>query len=179
MGEARIVSVWKANGIKKAVGLKRAKLLYLKASKSIGLIASVIAAKQELAMCLEQYILLNRQLDELMGHVERLGEQIPGSKEMMTILCIGLKVVAGFLAEVGDLSGYEHSRQIVRHAGLSLRENSSGMHKGETTINKRGRRLRALLYQGALILVGKNMEFKALHKYFTTRQNNPLKKICQ
>jgi len=83
----------------------------------------------------------------------------------------------GFLAEVGDLSGYDHSQQIVRHAGLSLRENSSGLHKGETTISKRGRcRLRALLYRAALTMVAKNPQFRALHLYFTTRRDNPLKK---
>jgi len=90
---------------------------------------------------------------------------------------VKLVTVAGFLAEVGDLAKYEHSQQIVRHAGLSLRENSSGMHKGETTISKRGRcRLRAILYRAALVLVSKNPEFRALHTYFTTRRDNPLKK---
>jgi transposase len=96
---------------------------------------------------------------------------------MMTIPCIGLVTVAGFLAEVGDLFGYDHSQQIVRHAGLSLREDSSGKRKGETTISNKGRcRLRALLYRAALVLVYKNVEFCALHMYFTTRRDNPLKK---
>lgn len=176
-GETTIVKVWKEEGIKRAVGPKRASLLYCTASKSIGLTAGSTAAKHELAMYLEQYTMLCRQNDELMVLVGQLVEQIPGGTEMMSIPCIGLVTVAGFLAEVGDLSGYDHSQQIVRHAGLTLRENSSGMHKGKTTINKRGRcRLRALLYRAALTLVGKNEEFRSLHAYFTTRQANPLKK---
>jgi Transposase and inactivated derivatives len=126
---------------------------------------------------LEQYAMLCRQIEQLMEHVAALVEQIPGASHMMSIPCIGLVTVAGFLAEVGDLSGYDHSQQIVRHAGLSLRENSSGLHKGETTISKRGRcRLRALLYRAALTMVAKNPEFRALHVYFTTRRKNPLKK---
>jgi transposase len=176
-GETGIVKVWKEQGIKKAVGPKRAVLLYRTASKSIGLTAGAVAAKQELMMCLEQYTVLCRQVDELMALVAQLVEQVPGGVEMMSIPCIGLVTVAGFLAEVGDLTGYDHSQQIVRHAGLSLKENSSGKHKGETTINKRGRcRLRALLYRAALTLVGKNEEFRALHAYFSTRRDNPLKK---
>nr|WP_245581148.1 transposase [Paenibacillus ginsengihumi] len=121
--------------------------------------------------------MLSRQLDQLMELVEALVRQIPGAEAMMSIPCVKLTTVAGFLAEVGDLSDYDHSQQIVRHAGLSLRENSSGDRKGETTISKRGRRrLRALLYRAALTLVAKNPEFRSLHLYFTTRRDNPLKK---
>lgn len=176
-GETSIVATWKKNGVERAVGAKRAALLYRTASKSIGLTEGVTAAKHELAMCLEQYTMLSRQLDQLMELVEALVKQIPGAEEMMSIPCVKLTTVAGFLAEVGDLNNYEHSQQIVRHAGLSLRENSSGDRKGETTISKRGRcRLRALLYRVTLTLVAKNPEFRALHHYYTTRMDNPLKK---
>lgn len=176
-GETTIVAAWKKNGVNRAVGPKRAELLYRKARKSIGLTEGAAAARHELAMLLEQYAMLCRQMDQLMALVAELVEQIPGAEEMMTIPCIKLITVAGFLAEVGDLSRYDHSQQIVRHAGLSLREDSSGKRKGETTITKRGRcRLRALLYRAALTLVAKNPEFRTLHAYFTTRRDNPLKK---
>lgn len=176
-GETSIVATWKKEGVQRAVGAKRAELLYRKARKSIGLTEGATAAKHELAMYLEQYAMLCRQLEELMVLVAELVEQIPGAAEMMSIPCVKLVTVAGFLAEVGDLSKYDHSQQIVRHAGLSLRENSSGKHKGETTLSKRGRcRLRAILYRAALTLVAKNPEFRALHFYFTTRRDNPLKK---
>ena len=66
--------------------------------------------------------------------------------------------------------------QIRKLAGLNLRENSSGKHKGQTRISKRGRaRLRALLYQGVFHLVAVNAEFKLLHQHFKTRGDNPLK----
>jgi transposase len=85
--------------------------------------------------------------------------------------------VAGFLAEVGDLSAYDHPRQIIRLAGLNLKENSSGRHKGKTGIARRGRpRLRALLFRSVLVMVAKNREFKRLHRHYTTRGENPLKK---
>src|SRR5690606_7413315 len=146
-GETSIVALWKREGVKRAVGPKRADLLYRNARKSIGLTEGAIAAKHELAMYLEQYTMLCRQIEKLMELIAELVKQIPGAAEMMTIPCVKLVTVAGFLAEVGDLAKYEHSQQIVRHAGLSLRENSSGMHKGETTISKRGRcRLRAILF---------------------------------
>ena len=84
---------------------------------------------------------------------------------------------AGFLAEVGDLTVYEHGQQIIKLAGLNLKENSSGKHKGQSRITKRGRpRLRALLFQTVLVLVAKNREFNAIHQYLITRHENPLKK---
>ena len=84
------------------------------------------------------------------------------------------------MAEVGDIKRFNHAKQIIKLAGLNIKENSSGKHKGRTKITKitkRGRkRLRSLLYKAMLPLVGKNEEFKKLHNYYTTREKNPLKK---
>ena len=73
--------------------------------------------------------------------------------------------------------GVSH-KQLQKLAGLAIKENSSGKHKGETTITKRGRkRLRYLLFEVAMSLVAKNPEFAQLHLYYTTRRINPLKKM--
>ncbi|CAM3729355.1 transposase [Paenibacillus lactis] len=96
---------------------------------------------------------------------------------MLTVPRVGVVTLAGFMAEVGDLRGYDHGQQIIRLAGFNLKENSSGKRKGKSTITKRGRsRLRALLFRAVLPMVAKNAEFKALHEYYTKRANNPLKK---
>ena len=57
---------------------------------------------------------------------------------MLTVPGVGAITVAGFLAEVGDLNNYDHGQQIIRLAGLNLKENSSGKRKGKTGITKRG-----------------------------------------
>ena len=55
---------------------------------------------------------------------------------------------------------------------------SSGKHKGQTKISHRGRkRLRYWLFQAAKSAVSHADEFKQLHEYYTTRSNNPLKKM--
>lgn len=55
---------------------------------------------------------------------------------------------------------------------------SSGKHKGETKISHRGRkRLRYWLFQGAKSVVVHAVEFKQMHAYYTTRFQNPLKKM--
>lgn len=117
-----------------------------------------------------------KQLEDIMTEVERLLAQIPGTNEMLTIPGVAVVTLAGFLAEVGDLNGYDHGQQIIRLAGFNLKENSSGKKKGKSTITKRGRsRLRALLlFRAVMPMVAKNTEFKAMHQYFTKRSQNPL-----
>lgn len=176
-GVTAIVARWRENGVKRGVGRKRAEELYAAARQSIGLTAGAAGARQELAMHLEQYNLLVSQIERLLAQIERMAATIPGAEQMQSIPGVGLITVAGFLAEVGDLQEYAHSQQIVRHAGLSLKENSSGLHKGATVITKRGRRgLRALLYRAAIALTANNAEFQALYRHYLTRPNNPLKK---
>ncbi|MBU5265968.1 transposase [Virgibacillus proomii] len=102
---------------------------------------------------------------------------IPGVKEIKDIKGVGDSTVASFLAEVGDLNNYDHPEQIIKLAGLNLKLATSGKWKGKTVITKRGRpKLRALLFKVILPLVHHNPAFKALHEYFTTRKENPLKK---
>ncbi|WP_166244457.1 IS110 family transposase [Paenibacillus turpanensis] len=174
LGARAIVQRWKED-VKRAVGTKRATQLVEAANTSIGLTQGLAAAKIELKTLLEQYELFAKQLEEIMMEVERMLAQIPGTKEMLTIPGIGVVTLAGFLAEVGDLSGYDHGQQIIRLAGFNLKENSSGKKKGKSTITKRGRsRLRALLFRAVIPMVAK--KFKSLHHYFTKRSHNPLKK---
>lgn len=94
-----------------------------------------------------------------------------GAAHMLRIPGLGLSTVAGFLAEV-----FTSWHQIRKLAGLNLKENSSGKHKGQTRISKRGRaKLRALLYRAVFHLVAINPEFKLLHHHFKTRVDNALK----
>lgn len=176
MGAEAIVREWKKE-VKGAVGLKRAEQLVHQAKKSIGLVEGTQMARMEIAMHLAQYEMLTSQMKILWEQVEKLTEQIPGTKEMESVPSLSLKTVAGFLAETGDLANYEHPQQIIRLAGFNLKGNSSGNHAGKTSITKRGRkRLRKLLFNAVMALVRNNPEFRALHHYFTTRRENPLKK---
>ena len=112
-----------------------------------------------------------------MAVVETLCGQLPEVAELLKIKSIGLVTVAGFLAEVGDIRRFDSPKQVQKLAGLAIRENSSGKHQGQTSISKRGRaRLRAILFRAAIALSAKNPEFQSIHRYYTTREKNPLKK---
>lgn len=176
-GARGILTHWKTE-VKRGVGIKRAEQLYAAATVSIGLKEGLKAGRMELASFLEQFDLFVKQEETLMEEVMKILENIPGTEHMLSIPGIGVLTVAGFLAEVGDLKNYDHGQQIIRLAGLNLIENSSGTRKGQTGISKRGRsRLRGLLFRCMLPMVAKNEEFKALHKHYTTRNQNPLKKM--
>ena len=175
-GEDGIVTRWKQDKLR-AVGHKRAQALIEAAKNSVGVKQGLIAATNELEILLELYELQWKQYNQTIQLVEDLAQQIPGMKELLKIKGVGLVTAAGFIAEVGDISRFDHPRQIQKLAGLNIKETSSGKHKGKTTISKRGRkRLRALLFQGIMPLVAKNQEFKELHTYYTTRADNPLQK---
>lgn len=175
-GARGILAHWKTE-IKRGVGIKRAEKLLAAAEASIGLTEGTAAARIELSTLLGQYDLFTGQIEEIMKEVMLILENIPGTAQMLSVPGVGVITVAGFLAEVGDLNHYDHGQQIIRLAGLNLKENSSGKRKGKTGISKRGRsRLRALLFRAVMPLVAKNEAFQALHMYYTTRSQNPLKK---
>jgi transposase len=176
LGAEKINQIWRDAKLR-AVGMKRATTLCETAKKSIGLRKGSSAAKYEMKLLLADYEYKKAQLDSIMEEIDSLCKKIPESEQMLAIKGIGVITVAGFLAEVGDVRRFESPRQIQKLAGLSLRENSSGKHKGQTTISKRGRsKLRAVLFNAAIPLIATNPEFRALHEYYTTRANNPLKK---
>lgn len=175
LGTEGIFSEWRKE-IPRGIGRKRASRLIEAAKVTVGMRQGLRAAENELKCLLEEYGVLMRQYESTMVLVEELALQVPGMEEILKIKGVGLITAAGFVAEVGDITRFEHSKQVQKLAGLTLKENSSGKHKGKTTISKRGRRrLRSILFQGIMPLVAKNQEFGELHQYYTTRPN-PLKK---
>lgn len=175
-GARGVLKHWKTE-VKRGVGIKRAEQLYEAATLSIGLTEGLTAARIELTALLDQYDLYVQQEEMVMAKVLEILERMPGTKQMLSVPGVGVLTVAGFLAETGDLSKYDHGQQIIRLAGLNLIENSSGKRKGRTGISKRGRsRLRGILFRAMLPIVANNKEFQALHKHYTTRSQNPLKK---
>jgi transposase len=175
-GIEKIVATWR-KGVERAVGVKRATRLMEAAKGSIGIKEGLRMAQKELRIIIQQYDMYMEQLSEIEAEMEELALRVPGVKEMLTIKGVGITTAAGFMAEVGDVSRFSHPSQIQKLAGLNLVENSSGDHKGQTTISKRGRsRLRSILFKVIMPLVAKNDEFKMLHKHYITRRENPLKK---
>lgn len=177
LSPSEIVDIWRED-VKRAVGIKKAEKLLEIARNSVGVVEGQDMATYEIKLLLKEYDEVRTIMEELEIKLESIVLTIPGAINFLDIKGIGIKTVAGFLAEVGDINRFNHPKQIIKLAGLNLRENSSGQHNGETTITKRGRsKLRAILFRAVLPIVAKNKEFNELHKHYTTRAVNPLKKM--
>jgi transposase len=176
LGEEKINEIWREAKLR-AVGKKRAKTLVEAARRSIGHTEGLETARFEITLLLEDYDRLQNRLEQIMELIETLVSKVPYAKKLMQIKGIGIKTVSGFIAEVGDVSRFNDPKQIQKLAGQAIVANSSGKHKGQSRISKRGRkRLRFLLFEAVLSLTATNPEFKEIHHYYTGRKTNPLKK---
>ena len=171
-----IRQIWKDAKVR-GYGPKKAKQLFDAAEHSVGIKGST-SVRWNLWQLLEEYELIERQLNDILQLIENCLYQIPGADKLLKVPGAGLVTVAGFLSEVGDIKRFSDPKQIQKLAGLAVVENSSGKRKGLPGISKRGRsRLRWVLFQLARSMVMFNPEMKVYHQYYTTRKDNPLKKL--
>ena len=158
LGADGIVGLWHEKKIR-AVGKKRAQTLIEAARSSIGMPGGS-CARMDLHLLLEDYFTKKEQLERITEVLQEETLKVPNVEKLLAIKGIGIITVAGFLAEVGDIGRFQSPKQIQKLAGLEPKENSSGKHKGRTSISKRGRRkLRRLLFQAALPLIRNNEHF--------------------
>ena len=177
LGVDGVNQIWRDAKLR-AAGLKRAKTLVSAAEHSIGSKEAPEAARIELRNLLNDMDVYASRVEELLGMIEEKLKEIPYIDKLMAIKGVGLLTVSGFIAEAGDIRRFEDPKQLQKLAGYAIVANESGKHKGESRISYRGRkRLRYVLYEAALSLIGKNAEFKEIHEYYRTRKENPLKKM--
>ena len=174
LGVDGITQIWRERKLR-AVGKKRAETLVEAAKNSVG-IEGGACAKLELRLLLEDFRTKQEQMNQVTEVLEAEVLKVPHVEKLLAIKGIGIITVAGFLSEVGEIGRFDSPKQIQKLAGLELKENSSGKHKGQTSISKRGRKkLRKILFQAVLPLIRSNAEFADVYRYYTTRQKNPLK----
>ena len=148
------------------------------AEKSVGIKDGADASRQAVKWFVNRIIELDEQLSDIENQLNQKCMEIPHAKNILAISGIGENILSGILAEMGDISRFDDVKEIQKLSGLGLVACSSGKHTGETKISHRGRkRLRYWLFQAAKSAVAHSEEFKELHIYYTTRQDNPLKKM--
>ena len=174
LGPEGVNQLWRDKKLR-AVGMKRALTLVEAAHNSIGLPGGN-CARMEIQLLLEDFRTKQSQLEMITKVLEEETLRVPYADKLLAIKGVGLITAAGFLAEVGDIRRFDSPKQIQKLAGLEVKENSSGKHRGRSSISKRGRkRLRKILFQVMLPMIQNNAEFGEIYQYFTTRQKNPLK----
>ena len=177
LGVEGIIKIWKDAKLR-GNGHKKAMLILAAAMRSIGLKAGLTEARMEIQDLIEDYELQTKRLERVNDLIKGLCQQVRYADKLLEIKGIGITTVAGFIAEVGDITRFDSTKELQKLAGLAITENSSGKHKGQTEISRRGRaHLRAILFRAVMPLVARNEECQKLHHYLTTRAENPLKKM--
>jgi len=138
-------------------GQQRAEELFNAARKSIGVNDGKRSIVMEIEYLISQIGADNKFIANLKRQMEDYLEEIPYSNNLLSIKGLGIVTVAGLIGEVGDFKKFNTISEIMKLAGLDLYEVSSGRHKGQRRISKRGRSLmRKLLYFAAINAVKSN-----------------------
>lgn len=178
LSAAQITQAWRCYGVIKGIGEKKAIQLKRLAAQTIGLKASE-ATFAMFGAIIAEYDMLTAEEDGTLGRIRALLEANADYHAIMQIPNMTTRLAAYLLAEVGDFRDFSHPQQLVRLAGLNLKESSSGKNRGTSEISKRGRPiLRRTLY----FIILEQLKHAApgwhqLHNYYTTRKDNPLKKM--
>jgi hypothetical protein len=177
LGNDGIRQIWHTAKLR-GRGYSRAEELIRFAKESVGMKDGADASKVAVKWFVERILELDEQLSEIEDQLNQKCKEIPYTGNILEISGIGDNTLSGILAEMGDISRFDDVKEIQKLSGLGLVSCSSGKHKGETKISHRGRkRLRYWLFQAAKSVVAHAEEFKELHVYYTTRADNPLKKM--
>jgi len=133
------------------LGQERIQALFEAAQKSIGIDEGKESILMEIAHLASNIENESRFIDDLEKQMASYLDEIPYSSSLLSIKGIGTVTVAGLIGEVGDFKKFQTISEIMKLAGLDLFEVSSGKHRGQRRISKRGRSLmRKLLYFAAI-----------------------------
>ena len=164
LGEEGLRDIWH-NAKLRGRGYSRASEIVSYAEKSVGLTDGTDAGREAVKWYAEQIMKLDEQLAAIESALHKKCREIPYAENILEINGIGENILAGILAEMGDISRFDDVKEIQKLSGMGLVACSSGKHKGQTKISHRGRkRLRYWLFQAAKSAVSHADEFKQLHE---------------
>jgi transposase len=152
------------------LGEVRAQALYDAAAQSVGLQEGRRGILLEIEEILSGLEACKRFIEKMQEEMVPYLEQIPYSDSLLSVKGIGEITVAGLIGEVGDFRQFRTLREMMKLAGLDLFEISSGKHKGNRHISKRGRPLlRKLLYFAAINTIRKGGVMHASYQRYLER----------
>ncbi|GGA15370.1 IS110 family transposase [Psychrobacillus lasiicapitis] len=115
----------------RAPQLSKAKLLIETSINSIGVTEGTQMARQKIATLLRQYCLLESEIESVNSQLAEMAKTTMEYDLLASVPGLGDATIVDLLSQVGSFSLYENPRQLIKLAGLTLRENSSGQHKGQ------------------------------------------------
>lgn len=146
LGEDGIRGIWHSRKLK-GRGYGRAKEIARLASVSAGLTQGAESRKLAIVSFVGKIMELTTEIEEIEKQIAQKCREIPRAENVLEIAGLGDTIVSGILAEIGDVDRFDAAKEIQKLSGLGLVACSSGKHKGQTKISRRGRkRLRYWLF---------------------------------
>ena len=122
-------------------GLETYDRLISAARSTLGLPGAQSSLREEIGLTLERLAVFEQQIAALEVRMVAALRDVPEAPCLASIPKLGPVTAAVFLGAIGDPKAYESGAQILRVAGLSLVERSSGILRGTKRLSKRGRPL--------------------------------------
>lgn len=139
------------------LGRERAEQLIAAAKSSVGIGEGRQSVLLEIAHLNARIENESGFIDTLEDQLDEYLQQIPYSSSILSVKGIGVVTAGGLIGEVADFKKFDTISEIMKLSGLDLYEISSGKHKGQRRISKRGRPLmRKLLFFAAINVVRTN-----------------------
>ena len=149
---------------------ERAQALYQGAQESVGVKQGQASIADEITDLLDVISLVNEKISNKEKKISIELTKIPESKPLLAIPGIGEITVAGTLGEVAKFEDFSKIAEIEKFAGLNLFEISSGKHRGQRRISKRGRHLlRKILFFATLNTIRKGGIFHDKYQSYLDR----------
>lgn len=154
--------------LRRASRIRRSSVVRLLASARASVLSTPdgerrVFHRARLAQAWEDWQLHERRRDQARARLESLYDQARALDPRLPAPVVGVIsqcALARLLGELGPISDFNHWRQVLRYAGLNLKERESGTFKGMIRIARKGRpQLRRILNQIALPLVRKGCLF--------------------
>jgi transposase len=160
------------------LGQDRATQLYEAARDSIG----ITEGRQSIVFEIEHFVGRIEAEDQFIDSLEKqlrfYLQQIPYSQNILSIKGLGEVTVAGLIGEVADFNKFDTISEVMKLAGLDLYEISSGKHRGQRRISKRGRPLmRKLLFFAAINAVKSKGILHAKYQHMLERGKVKMKAL--
>lgn len=125
----------KVEGLKSPQRPKTVRLIEV-AAGSIGVTEGLEMARIEIATLVRRYHQLEQDIESITGQLIELVKISAEYEWLSTVPGLGDTTIVDLLAGIGSFSHYQDPRQLIKLAGLTLRENSSGLHKGQNASPK-------------------------------------------
>ncbi|MCM3774147.1 transposase [Priestia aryabhattai] len=125
--------------------------------------------QREIAINIKRYKMLTEEICALEEGLEKPVLTLSGIAEILIVTGVEMVIVIELYSELGDIKKFDNAHQILKYAGLNLRESSPGKYKDKHELSNRGGLNCGLCFFELLCLLFDIIEpLKALHRYYTT-----------